>query len=678
MSNRSRGNLYRPYTTRYDRGRGGVPTRARGRGTSRLAYTGSAGLAVDTQADTNQLFDNSPNAPQQPGRSPLDTPAPTASASGKATKTSCSTANGGNGDGEGDGVADVDGVGDGDDGGEAELRPVLWVGGLPLEATEEGVRGLFEARGVVPLQVKVIMGGEQTVSDGSACVKVKRKNAFVYVRDKKTMYRAKNMSLAFNDCTLTVRPAKSRNERCYTCREIMPKKELDAHKFVVHSSQASLLASISSQAHPPHASLDSTALSAFSTHLSSLCTKYGPTPASTATYIKLCSQIEAAARTLWSNAVAIPFGSFKTGLYSPGSDLDVAVLTNSDTVHRDGTTNNEVQELQRLCVALQTIGVARSPVVVAEARVPIIRQTKMKGDDIAFDVVLDRNHGIHNSQLLSDYFSIKKTVWTLGFALKLWGKACGIVNSKKGLFSSYSLGLLLLFFLQTRGILPNLQSKALIESAHSKGVTTSGGKALEGGIFEWVKPDFATAECNAKCATNELPRTEDSCQLGRNLLDFLYQYGWCFDFTKNVVSIRLGGCEEKLSKPTSDISITTEKTSAPGTSTTVERVPSQVSAEEPLTSSSTTVTTNTPTTQTTPSHPMTIMDPLDIDINCTGRVSALHLSVIIHAFRQTYSTLVHDLSRNQSSSGGPPPIRPEAAARNFLLPDFSMTSLLNL
>eukprot|EP00392_Amoebophrya_sp_AT5.2_P013358 g13476.t1 len=74
--------------------------------------------------------------------------------------------------------------------------------------------------------------------------------------------------------------------------------------------------------------------------------------------------------------------------------------------------------------------------------------------DISFNNVL----GYENSKLLRAY-STCKTCQDLGMLVKAWAKRRGLIDAQNGLLSSYAYMLLVIFFLQRKGILPNLQKQ---------------------------------------------------------------------------------------------------------------------------------------------------------------------------------------------------------------------------
>ena len=70
--------------------------------------------------------------------------------------------------------------------------------------------------------------------------------------------------------------------------------------------------------------------------------------------------------------------------------------------------------------------------------------------------------GLHNSELIRAYMSLDWRARALAVLVKAWAKARAINDSSRDTLSSFSYTLLTIFFLQQRGILPNLQSPELL------------------------------------------------------------------------------------------------------------------------------------------------------------------------------------------------------------------------
>jgi hypothetical protein len=72
--------------------------------------------------------------------------------------------------------------------------------------------------------------------------------------------------------------------------------------------------------------------------------------------------------------------------------------------------------------------------------------------------------GVHNSELIRAYMSVDWRARALALIVKAWAKARRINDSSLNTLSSFSYTLMVIFFLQRRGVLPCLQSPALLEA----------------------------------------------------------------------------------------------------------------------------------------------------------------------------------------------------------------------
>jgi hypothetical protein len=93
---------------------------------------------------------------------------------------------------------------------------------------------------------------------------------------------------------------------------------------------------------------------------------------------------------------------------------------------------------------------------VLHARVPLLKITHSSGANV--DLSVNNLNGVRNTVLLRTYVETDDRVRPLVLAVKRWAKAHGLADASAGFFSSYSLTLLALYFLQhVAGILPSLQ-----------------------------------------------------------------------------------------------------------------------------------------------------------------------------------------------------------------------------
>ncbi|KAJ3021441.1 hypothetical protein HDV00_001729, partial [Rhizophlyctis rosea] len=94
---------------------------------------------------------------------------------------------------------------------------------------------------------------------------------------------------------------------------------------------------------------------------------------------------------------------------------------------------------------------------IPQARVPIC-----KFHDLEFgldcDINVGNKLGLHNSRLLRMYTHLDRRVKPLIMLVKWWAKRRGVNDSASGTISSYAYSLMMLNFLQVRGIIPSLQA----------------------------------------------------------------------------------------------------------------------------------------------------------------------------------------------------------------------------
>lgn len=76
------------------------------------------------------------------------------------------------------------------------------------------------------------------------------------------------------------------------------------------------------------------------------------------------------------------------------------------------------------------------------------------------------NAGVHNSRLLRAYmtFDLLQRPLALACIVKLWARRRNINDSTRDSLSSYAYTLMVIFFLQQRGVLPNLQAPGLLRA----------------------------------------------------------------------------------------------------------------------------------------------------------------------------------------------------------------------
>lgn len=144
------------------------------------------------------------------------------------------------------------------------------------------------------------------------------------------------------------------------------------------------------------------------------------------------------------------FGSSATGLHLPGADVDLVLSLGKDT---NRETNGEI--VKRLATQLRSAAFA-SVNAIPGARVPIVT---VASDEFGLtaDISVNNKLPLANTQLLRTYMLIDDRVRRLCYVVKRWAKQRRLSEAFDHTPSSYAWVLLVIFYGQQQGLLPNLQ-----------------------------------------------------------------------------------------------------------------------------------------------------------------------------------------------------------------------------
>lgn len=142
---------------------------------------------------------------------------------------------------------------------------------------------------------------------------------------------------------------------------------------------------------------------------------------------------------IWPQCKVEVFGSFRTGLFLPTSDIDVVIF--------DSRVKTPQVGLYALAKALSQKGVAKKIQVIAKARVPIVKFVERKSE-IAFDISFDMDGGPQAADFIKDYVKKFPALRHLCMILKVFLHQRELNEVYTGGIGSYALLTMLITHLQ--------------------------------------------------------------------------------------------------------------------------------------------------------------------------------------------------------------------------------------
>ncbi|PRQ31304.1 putative polynucleotide adenylyltransferase [Rosa chinensis] len=170
------------------------------------------------------------------------------------------------------------------------------------------------------------------------------------------------------------------------------------------------------------------------------CEFLSPTPQEEEARRTAVERVSEVIKYIWPRCGVEVFGSFKTGLYLPASDIDVVIM-------RSGIPTPQ-QGLYALSRALSQMGLAKRIQVIAKARVPIIKFEE-KTSGIAFDISFDIDSGPKAAEFIKDAISKWPPLRPLCLILKIFLQQRELNEVYSGGLGSYALLAMLIAMLQS-------------------------------------------------------------------------------------------------------------------------------------------------------------------------------------------------------------------------------------
>ena len=168
-----------------------------------------------------------------------------------------------------------------------------------------------------------------------------------------------------------------------------------------------------------------------------------PTPEELRLRTEATESIGEVVKSIWNDAEVEIFGSFKTGLYLPSSDVDLVIM--------DSGCRNEGDGLKALAIALSRRGLARNLQVIAQARVPIVKFTEPRSG-VQFDITFDRTNGVAAADFVSKEIARFPALKPLCLVLKIFLQQRELNEVYTGGIGSYGLLIMIIAHIQTSAL----------------------------------------------------------------------------------------------------------------------------------------------------------------------------------------------------------------------------------
>lgn len=164
-----------------------------------------------------------------------------------------------------------------------------------------------------------------------------------------------------------------------------------------------------------------------------------PTPEEQASRTDAVQCVIEVVKYIWPHCKVEVFGSFRTGLYLPTSDIDVVILESNVKTPQVG--------LYALARALSQRSVAKKTQVIAKARIPIIKFVERRSG-IAFDISFDIDSGPKAADFIKDAVKKLPPLRPLCLILKVFLQQRELNEVYSGGIGSYTLLAMLIAYLQ--------------------------------------------------------------------------------------------------------------------------------------------------------------------------------------------------------------------------------------
>ncbi|KAG8942575.1 hypothetical protein FRC03_003032, partial [Tulasnella sp. 419] len=235
------------------------------------------------------------------------------------------------------------------------------------------------------------------------------------------------------------------------------------------------------------------------------------------------------------------FGSTGYGVDTSTSDLDLVII---DSLRLNGFAPDvvlaglpEIYNMKRVANVLQNARFSNI-FAVPHATVPIVKFYDSKSS-LQMDINCNDQLGLFNTRLMDAYCDIFPPLRAMIFFIKKWANVRNLNDpaGQKGptSFSSYCYALMIIAFLQMKGVLPNLQSEDAV-------------KPLSNEEF-WIRTkDDRRIRCDVRVGNAEGFESK-GLSLGDGVYQWFRYFAYEYPYGKEFLSIRYGGLLPAHLKP---------------------------------------------------------------------------------------------------------------------------------
>lgn len=240
---------------------------------------------------------------------------------------------------------------------------------------------------------------------------------------------------------------------------------------------------------------------------------------SEAKQVAAVERVAAVAAKLALTGTVSAFGSHVNGLSTNESDCDLTYIP------EDGEAGESPARVLQMFADELPKHCFRDVVVIFQATVPLVKAVDPDGTEV--DLCVGNYLGRQNSKLVSAYCSLDPRVSMLGKLVKKWAKAFDLVGCVDGHLNSYAYTLVTIYYLMNTNppVIPNLQDLA----CGCEPVPITDKKW--GTETQW--------DCKFWENTDLIPRSSNCESVDSLLRGFFWYYTSQFDWSRDVVSIRL-------------------------------------------------------------------------------------------------------------------------------------------